>query len=103
MIPGLGRSSGEGNVLGMYIEYSSILAQRILWAEEPGRLWSMGSQSQIQLSDKHFLVKSYLNNCPTNPYELVYMERIKERVEHQIIRKIKGTRGVLTNNSKNMQ
>ena len=43
-VPELGRSPGEGNVLGMYIEYSSILAQRILQAEEPGGLWSMGSQ-----------------------------------------------------------
>jgi len=24
--------------------YSTILAWRISWAEEPGRLWSMGSQ-----------------------------------------------------------
>ena len=33
-IPGLGRSSGEGNGR----------AWRIPWAEEPGRLQSMGSQ-----------------------------------------------------------
>ena len=31
-------------------EYSSILAWRISWTEEPGRLQSMGSQSQTQLS-----------------------------------------------------
>ena len=37
-IPGLGRSPGEGN------GYSSILAWRIPWTEEPGRLQSMGSQ-----------------------------------------------------------
>ena len=39
LIPGLGRSPGgeDGN-------YSSILAWRIPWAEEPGRLQSMGSQ-----------------------------------------------------------
>ena len=38
-IPGLGRSPGErnGNPL-------SILAWRIPWTEEPGRLQSMGSQ-----------------------------------------------------------
>ena len=29
---------------------SSILAWRIPWTEEPGRLQSVGSQSQIQLS-----------------------------------------------------
>ena len=32
--------------------HSSILAWRILWTEEPGGLQSMGSQSQIQLSDR---------------------------------------------------
>ena len=37
-IPGLGRFPGEGN------GYSSILAWRIPWTEEPGRLQSMGSQ-----------------------------------------------------------
>ena len=37
-IPGLGRSPGEGN------DNSSILAWRISWTEEPGRLQSMGSQ-----------------------------------------------------------
>ena len=32
--------------------HSSILACEILWTEEPGGLWSMGSQkSQIQLSN----------------------------------------------------
>ena len=31
--------------------HSSILAWRIPWTEEPGGLWSMGSQSQIRLSD----------------------------------------------------
>ena len=38
-IPGLGRSPGEGNG-----NHSSILAWRIPWREEPGRLQSMGSQ-----------------------------------------------------------
>ena len=32
-IPGLGRSPGEGNVT-----HSSILARRIIWTEESGRL-----------------------------------------------------------------
>ena len=40
-IPGLGRSSGERN--GNSLQY--ILAWRIPWAEEPGGLQSMGSQS----------------------------------------------------------
>ena len=31
--------------------HSSILAWKIPWTEEPGRLQSMGSQSRTQLSD----------------------------------------------------
>ena len=38
LIPGSGRSTGEGNV-------PSILAWRIPWTEEPGGLQSMGSQA----------------------------------------------------------
>ena len=38
-MPGSGRSRGEGNAT-----HSSILAWRIPWTEEPGRLKSMGSQ-----------------------------------------------------------
>ena len=38
-IPGSGRSPGEGNGI-----HSSILAWRIPWTEEPGRLQSVGSQ-----------------------------------------------------------
>ena len=37
-IPGSGRSPGRGH------DNSSILARRIPWKEEPGRLQSMGSQ-----------------------------------------------------------
>ena len=33
------------------LTHSSILAWRIPWTEEPGRLQSIGSQSQTQLSD----------------------------------------------------
>ena len=39
LIPGLGRSPGE------VATHSSILAWKIPWDEEPGRLQSMGSQS----------------------------------------------------------
>ena len=39
LIPGLGRSPGEGNAT-----HSSILAWKIPWTEEPGELQSMGSQ-----------------------------------------------------------
>ena len=41
LIPGSGRPSGVGNET-----HSSILAWKIPWAEEPGELWSMGSQNQ---------------------------------------------------------
>ena len=38
--------------------HSSILARRIPWTEEPGRLQSMGSQkSWTRLSDFHFHLK----------------------------------------------
>ena len=37
-IPGSGRSPGEGNG-----NHSSVLAWKIPWKEEPGRLQSMGS------------------------------------------------------------
>ena len=39
LIPGLGRSPGEENGNSL-----SILAWRIPWTEEPGRLQSIGSQ-----------------------------------------------------------
>ena len=38
-VPGTGRSPGEGNA-----SHSSILAKRIPWIEEPGRLQSTGLQ-----------------------------------------------------------
>ena len=48
LIPGSGRSPGEGSCLedSMYscLEDFSILAWKIPWTEEPGRLQSMGSQ-----------------------------------------------------------
>ena len=45
-IPGLGRCPGEGNGF-----HSSILAWRIPWTEELGRLKSRGLQNQTWLSD----------------------------------------------------
>ena len=42
--------------------HSSILAWKIPWMEEPGRLQSMGSQSQTQLSNFNF------NISPSNEY-----------------------------------
>ena len=42
--PGLERSPGGGHAT-----HSSILAWRILWTEEPGRLQPTGSQSRTRL------------------------------------------------------
>ena len=47
-IPEVGRTLGEEKKMATH---SSILAHNILWIEEPGRLQSMGSQSQIHLSN----------------------------------------------------
>ena len=45
LIPGTGTSPGEGN--GNALQYSCLENP---WTEEPGRLQSMGSQSQTRLS-----------------------------------------------------
>ena len=45
LTPGSGRSFGEGNGT-----CSSVLAWKIPWTEEPGRLQSMGSQCRTRLS-----------------------------------------------------
>ena len=51
LIPGLGRSPGEG----MSIHFS-VLAWTIPWAEEPGGLQSVGSQSVgFDCARTHFL------------------------------------------------
>ena len=42
LIPGWGRSPGEGNGY-----HASVLAWRIPWTEEPGGLQSMGSQRVV--------------------------------------------------------
>ena len=42
LIPGSGRSCGEGNAV-----HSSILAWEIPWTEELGRLQSMGLQKSL--------------------------------------------------------
>ena len=46
-IPGSGRSPGEGN--GNPLQYSYL--KKFPWTEEPGRLQSMRSKSQTQLSN----------------------------------------------------
>ena len=47
-MPGLGRSPGEGNAT-----HSNIPAWRIPRTEMPGRLQSIGSQSQTRLKRQH--------------------------------------------------
>ena len=50
--------------------HSSFLAWRILWTEEPEGLWSIGSQSQIRLSDKHLLTNIIFNGEGLNGFSL---------------------------------
>ena len=45
--------------------HSSILAWRIPWTKEPGRLQSMGWQSRTRLSDFHVTNYYSLNNLPS--------------------------------------
>ena len=45
----------EGSLKKAMVTHSSILVQRIPCPKEPGRLQSTESQSQIQLSNQHFL------------------------------------------------
>ena len=42
---------GEDPLEDATATHCSLLAWRILWTEEPGGLWSMGSQSRPRLSD----------------------------------------------------
>ena len=44
------------------VTYSSILAWRIPWTEEPGRLQSMGSQSDMKerLTEHHVALSDFL-------------------------------------------
>ena len=47
------RSLGREHLEKGKVIYSSILAWRISWTEEPGRQQSVGSQSWTQLSNSH--------------------------------------------------
>ena len=58
LIPWSGRSPGGGNPT-----YSSILASRSPWTEEPGGIQSMGSQSETWLS-MHTLMQNILLAVP---------------------------------------
>ena len=45
--------------------HSSILAWKIPWTEDPGRLQSMGLQSRTRLSDFTFFLSFFLENHGT--------------------------------------
>ena len=65
-IPGSGRFPGEGNGNSL-----SILAWKIPWMEEPGRLQSMGSQRDTtQRLHSHFLELDYGHLTKLVPREL---------------------------------
>ena len=56
-VPSLGQKDPLGKGMATH---SSILAGRILWAEDPGGLQSMGSQSWTQLSTNAFTFNTLL-------------------------------------------
>ena len=62
LIPGSGRSPGEGNAT-----LSSILASEIPWTEEPGGLQFMGSQrvGHDSATKRQQHIKSYPLKCYT--------------------------------------
>ena len=60
LIPGLRRYSGKKKKMASRL---SVLAGRIPWTEEPGRLQGTGSQSQIRLATA--AAAKSLQSCPT--------------------------------------
>ena len=64
----VGYLGGEDPLEKGMATHSSILAWRIPWTEEAGRLQSMGPQSQTQMSNYYQVSnfqQSILDNCPT--------------------------------------
>ena len=47
------------------LEYSSILAWKILWTEEPGKLQSMGSKKELDMTKR-------LNNNTDIPHFIIF-------------------------------
>ena len=76
--------------------HSSILACRIPWTTEPGRLQSIGSQSQTRLRDFHFTLQYLLCSNPANLVEILpphpqeYME-CTLCVKHEFLTKYSHT------------
>ena len=70
LIPGSGRSpGGEGMAT-----HSSILAERISWTEEPGRLQPIGSQSWTQLKQLNMYAWMFYGSCRFEVQEQVWAE-----------------------------
>ena len=61
LIPGLGRSSGGGMAI-----HSSILAWRIPWTEEPGKLQSIASQRDTTKVTEHVRKHYVCLLCPSS-------------------------------------
>ena len=83
LIPGLERFPGEGN--GNPLQYSSILAWRIPWTEEPGRLQSIGLQEsdRTQLNHHHLQpMKTRFTNSKILHIQLSSSKLVKQSKTH---------------------
>ena len=69
LIPGSGRYPGEGN--GNPLHHSSILAWRIPWSEEPGRLQLIGMQRVAQTKRLQNIIPGEGNG---NPLQYSFLE-----------------------------
>ena len=58
--------------------HSSILEWRIPWTEEPGRLQSRELESQMQLSNYHYLMinNNYLKNYKVSDFKRFYQSSL---------------------------
>ena len=70
------QSLGQEDLLEMEMAtHSSILAWKIPWMEEPGRLQSMGSQSLDTTERLHFLSLSGMNKVLMEREEPMYLRQ----------------------------
>ena len=75
----------EDSLEGEMVPYSSILACRVPWTEEPGRLQSMGSQSDM-MEQKH--IYSELHTCQT--FQKCFTYTISLNSEKKGLRRLKS-------------
>ena len=66
--------------------HASILAWRIPWTEEPGRLQSTGSQSQIRLSDFTFIFTPQLRRLPALVFAIDCFLEFSKTCDHIFFR-----------------